>query len=429
MRRTILAAALVTGVLAGAAGAAVNAQEPAPTPAPPTSAPPVQPVAVDAPRPLGRDARGRYLPGWTQYRKRGERVAVRIADPGGGPDWAVSIFDADRLTVSKPQRTLKGARVIGRTRCVQLVRLQGQDLGWVYGDGRFHRVATEDQLLQCTSPKRPKPMARMASSITIADPAAPTITHTLLWGLLPGATAVTISGTGGADGTAQSSEGVFLRLAGRDARPSVGAQVSGGGEHVRLGPRGLSGRLTRKLRFPALSGPPVAEAPAPDPAGGPRWALAVAPTREGVPCVTGPTRVVDGRAGGVDLRLGLFTESRLIGESCRPLQTRPNAERPCDVGTGFGNAEELELDDSFLKRAREQRRLLAGRTTIWAQCSADVERVTLETPRDVRTLIPSAVGHGILAVYDGDFVGGGGTLTAHLRNGKTWKQELMLGGF
>ena len=43
-------------------------------------------------------------------------------------------------------------------------------------------------------------------------------------------------------------------------------------------------------------------------------------------------------------------------------------------------------------------------------------------------MLPSAVGHAVLAVYDGDFVGGGGTFIAHLRGGRTWKQELMLGG-
>ena len=127
-------------------------------------------------------------------------------------------------------------------------------------------------------------------------------------------------------------------------------------------------------------------------------------------------------------RVALFTEGQLTGQSCRPLQTRPDAKRPCDIGTGFGNAEELEGDDAFLERARAERRLLAGRTTIYGQCSADVERVTLETPRDVRTMLPSAVGHAVLAVYDGDFVGGGGTFIAHLRGGRTWKQELMLGG-
>jgi hypothetical protein len=268
----------------------------------------------------------------------------------------------------------------------------------------------------------------MTSVIALADPAAPTITATVVWGLLPGATTATVSGTGGADGAAQVADGAFLRVAGPGGRPSPEAQISGGGRRVRLAPRGLPSRLMTRLRFPAPTGAPVAEAPAPDPAGGPRWALPVAPTREGVPCVGGPAQVVDGRTGGVEMRLGLFTEGQTTSSSCRPLQTRPTGDRPCDVGTGFGNAEELEGNDDFLARARTERRLLAGRTTIYAQCSAAVERVTLDTSRDVRTLVPSPLGHAVLAVYDGDFVGGGGTFIAHLRGGGTWKQELMLGG-
>ncbi len=428
MKRTILATALVAGALAGAAGAAVNAQEPEPAPSTPVVTPTATPVAVDSPRERGRLPDGRYSSSMTQYRKHGERIAVRIADPAGGPDWAVALFDAERLSLQKPQRTHKGARVIGRNRCVQLGRMQGDEFGWVYGDGRFRPVEIEDQLLLCTSRKRPKPVGNMASSMTIVDPAAPKLAATVLWGLIPGANEATVSGTGAADGPAETSEGAFLRLTGPDGRPSPAAQISGNGKRIRLGPSGLPARFLRNLRFPTLSGPQAVEAPAPDPSGGPRWGLAVAPTREGVPCVGGPTRVVEGRSGGVDLRLALFTEGLLTGQSCRPLQTRPDAKRPCDIGTGFGNAEELEGEDAFLQRARAERRLLAGRTTIYGQCSADVERVTLETPRDVRTMLPSAVGHAVLAVYDGDFVGGGGTFTAHLRGGRTWKQQLMLGG-
>ena len=60
-------------------------------------------------------------------------------------------------------------------------------------------------------------------------------------------------------------------------------------------------------------------------------------------------------------------------------------------------------------------------------CSADVERVTLRTPRDVRTLVPSAVGHAVLAVFDGDFVDGEFEFTAHLRGGKTVAPAQSLG--
>ena len=54
-------------------------------------------------------------------------------------------------------------------------------------------------------------------------------------------------------------------------------------------------------------------------------------------------------------------------------------------------------------------------------------RVTLRTPRDIRTLVPSKIGHAILAVYDGGFVDGNLEFTAHLRDGKTWTETFPLG--
>ena len=51
----------------------------------------------------------------------------------------------------------------------------------------------------------------------------------------------------------------------------------------------------------------------------------------------------------------------------------------------------------------------------------------MRTPRDVRTLVPSPVGHAILAVYDGDFPAGELEITAHLRGGKTWTERHPLG--
>ena len=60
---------------------------------------------------------------------------------------------------------------------------------------------------------------------------------------------------------------------------------------------------------------------------------------------------------------------------------------------------------------------------------ADVQRVTLHTPRDVRELVPSPVGHAVLGVHDGEFVDGEFVLTAQLRDGTTWTERGTLGGF
>ncbi|MDA0180858.1 hypothetical protein OJ997_11185 [Solirubrobacter phytolaccae] len=425
MKRSALISALVAGALAGAAGAAVQAQEPAaPAPAP-IAAATATPVPVPTAAPRGRTADGRYDSSYTHYRVRNVSYPVRVEDPAGGLPWVVKAFEADRLTLDAPARTLKGAHVIGRNRCVQLGRLDGQTFGWVYGDGVFRRTGIEDRLMQCTSRKRPATIVSLRSTLAITDPAAPKLAGSVVYGLLPGASSVTVTGTGAADGAAATRDGVFLKVGGPNARP--GGSITAGGKTYEINPI-AEFPVGRRITFPTLlPGAQLAEAPAPDPGGGPRWALPVARTKEGTPCVGQPARVVEDRAGDVDLALGLFTESRPNGQYCRPLETRPDAKTPCDIGWGYRADVELERNDAFLAQARSERRLQSGRSTVNGQCSAEVERVTLQTPRDVRTLVPSEVGRAFLAVYDGDFIDGELKVTAHLRGGKTWTQEFPLG--
>ena len=391
-----------------------------------------QPVPVDDTTERGRLPDGRYSPGMVHYRVHRPRIVARLADPAGGPGWALQVFDAERLTLQRPARTLARARVITRNRCVQLGRLEGNTFGWVYGDGRFRRTGIEDQLLQCTGRKRPRAEARMAGVLAIADPATPALTRSVLWGLAPAGEAVTVAGTGGADGAATVEGGAFLRLGEPSARPGAGAKVTVGQRTIELSPDGplLPSRLRSRITFPTpIAGSERVEALAPDPAGGPHYAMLVAATQQGVPCVTGPGRVVEGRGGFVDLRLALFSERALGQGFCRPLQTAPSKQRPCDIGYGFSNEEDFDSRDAFTARARLERRLSAGRTTLYAQCGADVQRVTLHTPRDVRELVPSPVGHAVLGVYDGEFVDGEFVLTAQLRDGTTWTERGTLGGF
>lgn len=426
MNRSILLCALIAGTLAGAAGAAVQAQEP--PDAPPASVAVATATAVPVPTaaPRGRDAQGRYSASYTHYRLRNVSYPVRVEDPAGGLPWVVKAFDADRLVLDKPAKTLERARVIGRQRCVQLGRLQGRTFGWVFGDGAFRRTGVEDRLMQCTSRKRPASVSRFFTTLAITDPAAPKLAGTVIYGFLPGAPTVTVEGTGEADGAATTRDGVFLRVAGPDAHP--GGKLTGGGRSVPLEPLAGIPTFPRGMRFPTLvPGTQVAEAPAPDPAGGPRWALPVAQTREGTPCVGQATRVVEDRAGRADLALGLFSEDRLSSQACRPLQVRPDPDRPCDLSWGSAAEIEMERNDAVFARGLIERRLQEGRSTVWGQCAPEVERVTLQTPRDVRTLVPSAIGHAFLAIYDGTFVDGKLKITAHLRGGKTWTHEAPLG--
>jgi hypothetical protein len=53
--------------------------------------------------------------------------------------------------------------------------------------------------------------------------------------------------------------------------------------------------------------------------------------------------------------------------------------------------------------------------------------MTLRSPHDVRTLVPSATGRAVLAVFEGLFVDGELVFAAHLRGGKTVTERHPLG--
>jgi hypothetical protein len=53
-----------------------------------------------------------------------------------------------------------------------------------------------------------------------------------------------------------------------------------------------------------------------------------------------------------------------------------------------------------------------------------VDRVTIRTPRDVRTLVPSARGHVVFALYDGTFPSGAIVVTSHQRGGTARSERI-----
>jgi hypothetical protein len=78
--------------------------------------------------------------------------------------------------------------------------------------------------------------------------------------------------------------------------------------------------------------------------------------------------------------------------------------------------------------ARVQRRTLPGRTIVSGFAHPDVRAITLQTPRDVRTLRPTGPSRAFLAVYDGEFFGGAITLTARLADGSTHRDTIPMRG-
>ena len=390
---TRILAALIVGVMVGAAVAAVRADEP------PRRA---------APRPIAAAT--------TDFKVRvfSERIVLRVADPAGGPEWAVKLIQS--------QRTRNGRNVAKPQTCVRLGRIEGGRFGWIHGDGLFRPGETIEHLEQCMPRAWRKPTAHFVSTLAVADPAAPRITAGVVWGRVPGASQVTVRGSDGADGTIAATDGVFLRVLGPGARPRPGATVRGGGREAPLAIGPVADRV-RKSYPRVIPGTERIGARAPDPGGGPSYGVIVADTREGVPCVAGATRIVDGRYGGVHLGYGLFWETVAYDSLCRPLSERLTRKLPCTWSSGYGGGASLG-EDEFMRRARVERRVQPGRTVFTAICLPEVERVMLQSPRDTRTLVPSATGHVVLAVYDGVFYDGPPKLTAVLRGGA----ERSLGG-
>jgi hypothetical protein len=77
-----------------------------------------------------------------------------------------------------------------------------------------------------------------------------------------------------------------------------------------------------------------------------------------------------------------------------------------------------------MPRPELERRTLPGRTIITGLAQSDVVSVTLQTPRDVRTLRPSGPRHALIVVYDGEFFSGALTATIVLRDGHTVSENL-----
>ena len=70
---------------------------------------------------------------------------------------------------------------------------------------------------------------------------------------------------------------------------------------------------------------------------------------------------------------------------------------------------------------------MEGTRTVFSDLvHSDVVSVTIRTPRDVRTLVPSAKAHAILAVYDGRFPGGRVTATARMKDGREVTRALYV---
>jgi hypothetical protein len=428
MKRLLVLAAIAAGLVAGTVVAAAQPDRTAP---PPQATPRLPPITeAPARKPIGRLPDGRYDPGYSHYiiEPGSLEIAATIEDPGGGPAWAIRTYRAERRTITRPARTLDDYAFRQAYRCVELGRVMNGRFGWVYGDRRFrpHEPSAVDQLAQCTSRKRPQETHRHETVAVFPSPSEPEIVRGAVWGLAaPKARSATLEGGAGGPQPLILHDGAFLALVGPDVRR--------GDLRLTFGLRGGGSETTRVDRVPRLRGRVGEQVPgteriearAPDPAGGPGWGVAVADRRGGGVCVGGAGQVVGDTIGAIDTDLALVTTYPFVRVNCRPPGEGPTRDRPLWAGYGGGSGDP-NASDPLLRRARIERRVLPGRFELLVECHRSVERVTIRSPRDIRTLIPSERGHVVFALYDGGFPAGQIVLTAHLRSGGRFVERLPI---
>jgi hypothetical protein len=421
MLRRTLAVAILFGLVAGIAiatlvpdtrpGSSAAAPGPAGSAAPATAT--VRRVAAPRPKPKGLS--------YVRLRATGPAlIEARVRDPRGGPEWAVRSFLAQRLAQTGAGGK-SGAHVIGRNRCFQLGRLHAGRFGWLTSDGTF-RPATIDLTgvpTRCGSRRPdlgPSAFAEMRSTITDPDRPEAKLLGAVVWGAVGATARPTLTINGKHVAVADGPHGGFLAPA--DAATGLGQVTvttsTAGRPTLRLLPADRPGVFG--------AGKVTLAAEAPDPDGGLPYALLVSHGPNGTCTMTGP-RIVDGRAGSVDYALDTFTEDRTGGGGCsgpsRPGRRLPDGRTlpPWTLsGTGSSPTREPGQDPAT---GRVARRTPAGRVTIAGTADADVASLTISSPADVRTIVPSGAQHAFVVVYGGTFATGTFTITTTYKNGKT----------
>ncbi len=130
--------------------------------------------------------------------------------------------------------------------------------------------------------------------------------------------------------------------------------------------------------------------------------------------MTQAARIVGDRSRTPDLALGTLREIRPGTSNCPGSRGSLTPARPVALSGEFAGGGPARAGPQ-----RIARRTLPGRTVLSGVARDDVARVTIATPRDVRTLIPSSGAHAFVVVYDGTFPTGEGTLTAAFEDGST----------
>lgn len=403
-----LVAALVipTTRVAGAAGAAARSAAAAPV------VPGTDTVARVAP------ARAPY--GDIELRPTGPvRIEARAADPLGGPEWAVRVFRAVRVV--RPASRRHGVDpVVGRSVCAQLGRIHDGRFGWLEADGTFRPLRVGDQggsVSECGAPdpdQNRDPTLDTLSPITEPHAPAARVKSTIAWGVAgAGAREVDLTVAGRSVTPPRTAHNAYVIAVGPETGQTeiAGVAVYAGGRKATLG-----GGHHRRPGAGGVQGATRLGAKAPDPNGGLPFAMTVSKSRDGTWCQTSGGRLVGDRVGGVDYARDILTETSFTGGGTCGDDTGFR-DHPVLLGYGAGGGDTLAEGGDSGGTGRIARRTQKGLMTFIGRAAPGVVAVTLETPRDVRTLIPAGPARAIIAVYDGAFPTGSIKITARFKDG------------
>jgi hypothetical protein len=371
-------------------------------------------------------------PGWVRLRLTSPaRIEVRMPDPRGGPPWAIQVFHAVRLT--EPEG---GGRphVIGRPRCAVLGRLFRGRFGWIDASNTFRafRPGELGGRSDCGSvlpDMKGNPTLHQLTRIT--DPNAPAARplQAVAWGIVGPAGTPRLRVEGRPTRLATGTSGTFLAVVPHDRPVNLRLDVDyPGGGHVVLdtSPRGRALQQRRDLpipfrpggRLPAAGAHATLQLRLPDPSGGLPWGITAVPLEGGGWCVGSLARVVGDQAGDVDYRGGTFTAGMSSAQCGGPTRSRP-----LDYGWSGGGGFEGDPGGDPLP-GRIARRTLRGLSSYSGSAAPSVREITIETPRDVRTLRPAGPARVFGAVYDGSFPAGRTVLTARMADGTTHREYI-----
>lgn len=350
------------------------------------------------------------VPAYERERVRGsERTGPLVPDPAGGPPWAA------RTWIGRGDRSYReGSRTPVELKCAAFGPVVDGVVREPAGRGAGLLAAEDapkpfsagctltDISMQAAIGRRPASYGAAAATY-VDDPqgVSPEVVRVVVDGVYPGVVRAEVVGL--PDGEERPATvapgGAVLAL----LEPGILRR----GIHLRLRLHFDDGRTVRTSYRELVPGRQSIQARAVDPKGGPPWVVRAARFgKERFPSY--PERLIGERIGRIDERTGELDFS--AGGSVMSAVMKPLTPRTPVV---FDIAQMPDMSpDGKPSPADVARRTLPGRTLIYGKALRGVDRVTIRTPRDVRTVRPSAKGGVFVVAYDGRFTQGRIRVTA-----------------